>query len=198
MDGFFRPDEIKFSHAVDHIGIDLAAASDADRTFDAAFITPDGEMHYCDAKRTALIHKDNLKEVCDVKHGRGHAVKEGDKAKYNSYKKAISNLDDKAHRIHFATTDSCGNLSKSYDKLVKMVPRIQHPGVGIDGSYDVDGLRSMAVAFGRRTVAAGVWRSNYKTITLWVHRPAARSRKKPACPSQSLTVRQTPHPCLFA
>ena len=42
--------------------------------------------------------------------------------------------------------------------------------VGIDGKYDVDGLRSQAVAFARRTVAAGVWRANYMTISAWASR----------------------------
>jgi hypothetical protein len=35
-----------------------------------------------------------------------------------------------------------------------------HPGAGIDGRcYDVDGLRSRAVAFARQIIATGVWRS---------------------------------------
>ena len=53
---------------------------------------------------------------------------------------------------------------------VKLVARIQHPGVGIEGKYDVDGLRSQAVAFARRTVGAGVWRANYMTISAWASR----------------------------
>ncbi len=55
-------------------------------------------------------------------------------------------------------------------KLISLVARIQHPGVGVDGKYDVDGLRSQAVAFARRTVGAGVWRANYMTISLWASR----------------------------
>ena len=38
----------------------------------------------------------------------------------------------------------------------------------IEGKYDVDGLRSQAVAFARRTVGAGVWRAN--TISAWASR----------------------------
>jgi hypothetical protein len=57
-----------------------------------------------------------------------------------------------------------------YAKLISLVARIQHPGVGVDGKYDVDGLRSQAVAFARRTVGAGVWRANYMTISLWASR----------------------------
>ena len=45
-----------------------------------------------------------------------------------------------------------------------------HPGAGVDGRYDVDGLRSSAVAFARQTVAAGVWRSNFITISAWAAR----------------------------
>ena len=60
-------------------------------------------------------------------------------------------------------------ISNDYNKLIKLVARIQHPGVGIEGKYDVDGLRS-AVAFARRTVGAGVWRANYMTISAWASR----------------------------
>ncbi len=28
----------------------------------------------------------------------------------------------------FATTDTCGNISKDYAKLISLVARIQHPG----------------------------------------------------------------------
>ena len=77
---------------------------------------------------------------------------------------------DKRHHIFFATTDTCGNISNDYNKLIKLVARIQHPGVGIEGKYDVDGLRSQAVAFARRTVGAGVWRANYMTISAWASR----------------------------
>ena len=66
--------------------------------------------------------------------------------------------------------ETCGNISNDYSKLIKLVARVQHPGVGIDGKYDVDGLRSQAVAFARRTVAAGVWRANYMTISAWASR----------------------------
>lgn len=70
------------------------------------------------------------------------------------------------------TADTCGNISNDYNKLIKLVARIQHPGVGIEGKYDVDGLRSQAVAFARRTVGAGVWRANYRymTISAWASR----------------------------
>ena len=87
-----------------------------------------------------------------------------------SYRKAISNLDSVSGRIHFATVDTAGNLSDGYDKLIKMLCRMAHPGAGDDGRYDVDGLRSRAVAFARQTVAAGVWRSNFITISAWAAR----------------------------
>ncbi len=45
--------------------------------------------------------------------------------------------------------DTCGNVNNDYNKLIKLVARVQHPGVGIEGKYDVDGLRSQAVAFAR-------------------------------------------------
>ena len=98
----------------------------------------------------------NLQQVCDLKKGQRHAVEAGDKAKLYSYQKAISNFAAKHHHIFFATTDSCGNISKDYNKLIKLVARIQHPCVGIEGKYDVDGLRSQAVAFARRTVGTCV------------------------------------------
>ncbi len=44
------------------------------------------------------------------------------------------------------------------------------PTLSAAGKYDVDGLRSQAVAFARRTVGAGVWRANYMTISLWASR----------------------------
>ena len=49
-----------------------------------------------------------------------------------------------------------------------------YPGAGVDGRYDVDGLRSRAVAFARQTVAAGLWRSNYTTISAWADRTYCR------------------------
>ena len=105
-----------------------------------------------------------------MEKGQRHAVEAGDKAKLYSYQKAITNFDSKRSHIFFATTDTCGNIGKDYAKLISLVARIQHPGVGVDGKYDVDGLRSQAVAFARRTVGAGVWRANYMTISLWASR----------------------------
>ena len=94
----------------------------------------------------------------------------GTRPNFTLNQKAISNFAAKRHHIFFATTDTCGNISKDYDKLIKLVARVQHPGVGIEGKYDVDGLRSQAVAFARRTVAAGVWRANYLTLSAWASR----------------------------
>jgi len=165
-----RPAEPQFGEAVDTVGIKLYEPADGSRRFDAGFRAPDGEAHYVDAKRTALVKKGNLPMVCDVKRGQGYAVKEGDEAKIASYRKAISNLDSVSGRIHFATVDTAGNLSDGYDKLIKMLCRMAHPGAGVDGRYDVDGLRSRAVAFARQTVAAGVWRSNFITISAWAAR----------------------------
>ena len=51
---------------------------------------------------------------------------------------------------------------------------IFRPKQGVDGRYDVDGLRSRAVAFARQTVAAGLWRSNYITISAWADRTYGR------------------------
>ena len=164
-----RPLEVSFQYAADHAGLVLAEGA-AGRTFDAGFTTPDGTLILVDAKRTALVHKGTLEKVCDPKTGQRHAVEAGDKAKLYSYQKAISNFAAKRHHIFFATTDTCGNISNDYNKLIKLVARIQHPGVGIEGKYDVDGLRSQAVAFARRTVGAGVWRANYMTISAWASR----------------------------
>ena len=50
--------------------------------------------------------------------------------------------------------------------------RINYPGAGVNGDYDVDGLRSQA-DFARRTVGAGVGRANFKTISAWAHRTRA-------------------------
>jgi hypothetical protein len=118
----------------------------------------------------ALIHKGTLKQVCDPEKGQRHAVEAGVKAKLYSYQKTITNFDSKRSHIFFATTGTCGDIGKDYAKLISLVARIQHPGVGVDGKYDVDGLRSQAVAFARRTVGAGVWRANYMTISLWASR----------------------------
>ena len=169
-----RPAEPQFAEAVDTVGIKLYAAADGARRFDAGFRAPDGEAHYVDVKRTALVKTDNLAKVCDVKRGQGYAAKEGDEAKIASYRKAISNLDSVAGRIHFATVDTAGNLSDGFDKLIKMLGRMAYPGAGVDGRYDVDGLRSRAVAFARQTVAAGLWRSNYITISAWADRTYGR------------------------
>ena len=62
---------------------------------------------------------------------------------------AFTNFDSKRSHIFFATTDTCGNIGKDYAKLISLVARIQHPGVGVDGKNDVDGLHSQAV-FRRR------------------------------------------------
>jgi hypothetical protein len=165
-----RPDEVTFAQARDAVGLVLSKPSDAQRTFDFGFVTPDGTPVYVDAKRTALVHANNLQQICDPKKGQRHAVEAGDKAKLYTYQKAISNLADKRRHIYLATTDTCGNLSDDYTRLLRFVARIQYPGAGVEGSYDVDGLRSQAVAFARRTVGAGVWRANFKTITEWAHR----------------------------
>jgi hypothetical protein len=165
-----RPDAPKLQFAADHAGLVLAGDADADRSFDLGMTAPDGAHYFVDVKRTALIHKDTLEQVCDRKTGQRHAVEAGEKAKFYSYHKAITNLDAKRHHVYFAVTDSCGNLSKDYTKLLKMMTRMQHPGAGIDGRYDVDGLRSQAMALARRAVGAGVWRSNYMTITAWATR----------------------------
>jgi hypothetical protein len=164
-----RPLEPSFQYGADHAGL-VPAEGASGRTFDAGFTTPDGTLILVDAKRTALIHKGTLKKVCDPEKGQRHAVEAGDKAKLYSYQKAITNFDSKRSHIFFATTDTCGNIGKDYAKLISLVARIQHPGVGVDGKYDVDGLRSQAVAFARRTVGAGVWRANYMTISLWASR----------------------------
>ena len=113
---------------------------------------------------------DESSAIDKLEKGQRHAVEAGDKAKLYSYQKAITNFDSKRSHIFFATTDTCGNIGKDYAKLISLVARIQHPGVGVDGKYDVDGLRSQAVAFARRTVGAGVWRANYMTISLWASR----------------------------
>ncbi len=49
------------------------------------------------------------------------------------YEKASTNFDSKRSRIFFATTDTCGNIGGNYAKLISLVARIQHPGVGVDG-----------------------------------------------------------------
>ena len=168
-----RPDEVTFAQARDAVGLELAKPSDADRRFDLGFTTPDATPIYVDAKRTAVVHANNLQKVCDLKKGQRHAVEAGDKAKSYSYQKAISNFDDKRRHIFLATTDTCGNLSDDYTRLLRFVARIHYPGAGVKGDYDVDGLRSQAVAFARRTVGAGVWRANFKTIYAWAHRTRA-------------------------
>ena len=53
--------------------------------------------------------------------GQRHAVEAGDKATLYSYQKAIPNFAAKRHHIFFATTDTCGNISNDYDKLIKLV-----------------------------------------------------------------------------
>ena len=64
-------------------------------------------------------------------------------------RRALSAFDSKRSHIFFATTDTCGNIGKDYARLISLVARIQHPGVGVDGKNDVDGLHSQAV-FRRR------------------------------------------------
>ena len=104
----------KFGEAVDTVGIKLYAPADGSRRFDAGFREPNGKAHCVDAKRTALVKKENLPKVCDVKRGQGYAVKEGDEADFASYRKAISNLDSESGRIHFATVGTPGNLFDCY------------------------------------------------------------------------------------
>ena len=140
-----RLSEVPFQYAAEHAGLVLGEGA-AGRTFDAGFTTPDGTLILVDAKRTALDLEGTLEKVCDPKTGQRHAVEAKDKAKLYSYQKAISNFAAKRHHIFFATTDTCGNISNDYNKLIKLVARIQHPGVGIEGKYDVDGLRSQTVA----------------------------------------------------
>ena len=51
------------------------------------------------------------------------------------------------------------------------LPRVlTRPFVREHTHSDVDGLRSQAVAFARRTVGAGVWRANYMAISAWASR----------------------------
>ncbi len=66
---------------------------------------------------------------------------------------AFTNFDSKHSHMFFTTTDTSGNIGKDYAKLISFIARIQHPGEGVDGQNDVDGLHSQAVAFARYTVA---------------------------------------------
>ena len=93
-----------FAQARDAVSLELAKPSDADRRFDLGFTTPDATPIYVDAKRTAVVHANNLQKVCDLKKGQRHAVEAGDKAKSYSYQKAISNFDDKRRHIFLALT----------------------------------------------------------------------------------------------
>jgi len=98
------------------------------------------------------------------------AVEAGDKGKFFSYRKSISNL-DKLHQdgfVHFASSDYCGAISKGYDKLLKIIAKDAYPGDF--GSIDVDGLRSMCVSRLRVAVGAGIWRANHKTLGAWAER----------------------------
>ena len=68
---------------------------------------------------------------------------------------------------------------------------IQYPGAGIEGSYDVDGLRSQAVAFARHTVGAGIWRANFKTISARVGPQDTRCRGPGLKPGLRATPQST-------
>ena len=92
---------------------------------------------------------------------------------YNSYRKAISNLDElrkQRLRIWFATVDNNGTMSKDFDTLVKLIARLAYPGSGPDRKWDVDGLRSRCVSRLRVAVGVGVWRANHKTLAAWAER----------------------------
>ena len=116
----------------------------------------------------AVITNTNLQEAC---RRQGVAVEKGDKGKFNSYRKSISNLDAlcKGGLVHFASSDYCGTISKGYDGLLKTIAWDAYPGEFPRG-VDVDGLRSMCVARLRVAVGAGIWRANHKTLGAWAER----------------------------
>ena len=123
---------------------------------------------YVDFKKVAAINNGNLKEAC---RQQGVAVEAGDKGKFISYRKSISNLDELHQRgvIHFASSDYCGMISEGYDKLLKMIATDAYPG-DFGSNVDVDGLRSMCVSRLRVAVGAGIWRANHKTLGAWAKR----------------------------
>ena len=174
----YRPDEPSFEHARQHAGAELIdegdqpVAEEAEarrrRRFDTAYRTRDGVWRYVDFKKMAVITNTNLQEAC---RRQGVAVEKGDKGKFNSYRKSISNLDAlcKGGLVHFASSDYCGTISKGYDGLLKTIAWDAYPGEFPRGA-DVDGLRSMCVARLRVAVGAGIWRANHKTLGAWAER----------------------------
>ena len=158
-----RPDEPTFRHAATNIGAVLAGPADADRRFDIGF-TANGVQHYVDCMKTATISGDNINKACQKQ---GHAAEMGDRTKISSYRKSISNFDAMRHHIWFATIDTNGTMSTDFTKLVQYIAKVAYPGVGADGRYDVDGLRSRCVARLRVAAGCGVWRANHRTITAW-------------------------------
>ena len=174
----YRPDEPSFEHARQHAGAELIdegdqpVAEDAEarrrRRFDTAYRTRNGVWRYVDFKKMAVITNTNLQEAC---RRQGVAVEKGDKGKFNSYRKSISNLDAlcKGGLVHFASSDYCGTISKGYDGLLKTIAWDAYPGEFPRG-VDVDGLRSMCVARLRVAVGAGIWRANHKTLGAWAER----------------------------
>ena len=60
--------------------------------------------------------------------------------------------------------------TSSFNRLIKLVAKIAYPGAGMDGRWDVDGLRSRCVARLRVAVGAALWRGNHKTIASWKKR----------------------------
>ena len=175
-----RPDEPTFEHAAQHAGAELidedaqpvaeGAAAPHKRRFDTAYRTNAGAVFkYVDFKKVATINIGNLKEAC---RQQGVAVEAGDKGKFTSYRKSISNLDALHQRgvIHFASSDYCGTISEGYDKLLKIIATDAYPG-DFASKVDVDGLRSMCVSRLRVAVGAGIWRANHKTLVgAWAKR----------------------------
>ena len=175
----YRPDEPTFEHAAKHAGAVLidedaqpvaeGAAAPHKRRFDTAYRTNVGAVFkYVDFKKVATINNGNLKEAC---RQQGVAVEAGDKGKFISYRKSISNLDELHKRgvINFASSDYCGMISEGYDKLLKMIATDAYPG-DFGSNVDVDGLRSMCVSRLRVAVGAGIWRANHKTLGAWAKR----------------------------
>ena len=58
-----RPDEVTVAQARDAVGLVLSKLSDALCTFDFGFVAPDGSPVYGDAKRTALVHANDLQKT---------------------------------------------------------------------------------------------------------------------------------------
>ena len=173
-----RPDEPSVEHARQHAGavlIDEGAQPVAEgaearrkRRFDTAYRSIEGGVwKYVDFMKVAVITNENLEEAC---RQQGVAVEAGDKGKFYSYRKSISNLDELRQRgvVHFASSDYCGTISEGYDKLLKIIASDVYPGDF--GSIDVDGLRSLCVSRLRVAVGAGIWRANHKTLGAWAER----------------------------